>query len=218
MENIEERLRKYSVPIIFVGIAIIILLDLIFPNTIVIEWPTVALIGLLIILPYVQYINRVRWRTFEAELQPQIEEAKQSARRIPDIGTQEQAKQKRDEVAQKLYRYLEEDPKVAIAMLGIELEKPLREIAKENSLPQMEHAPLTNLVEELSRWESDIITKDVYENLHKIQNLRNKAIHGGEISREDAKEIIDLGLRLLGYLYYYTDGPGDIEVINEPRY
>lgn len=169
-------------------------------------------------LPYIQYIHRVSWRTFEAELQPQIEEAKQSVNRLPDISTQEQAGQMRDEVAQKLYRYLNEDPKVAIAALGLELEKPLRKIAEENSLPRGKDAPLSNLIEELSRWESNIITEDVYENLHRIRELQDKALHGGEISRSDAREIIDLGLPLLGYLYYYTNGPGDIEITDKSRY
>lgn len=49
------------------GLLILVILALIFPQQIDITWPIVALIVLILIVPYIPYISRIRYGEIEAE-------------------------------------------------------------------------------------------------------------------------------------------------------
>lgn len=200
LRRLERALLNYSAPVMFLFILVLIIVDLVLAQTDVITLPIVALILVLLILPYVQYIQRLRWGPFEAELDRQIKEARESVHRLPEGASPETTKRK-EMIAKQLYNFLEDDPKVAVAALWIELEETLRNVLYQNG--EDTAAPFRELLRDLE--ESDIINRDMHKNIRNIRHLRNEALHGGEITRTDAEQIIEIGLEILPRLYEYAD-------------
>lgn len=196
--RLEDGLLNYSAPVLFLLICGLIVLDLLQLVTITI--PIVGLILILLLLPYIQYIQRVKWGPFEAELDRQIEEAQESVRRLPEI--QDSALTRRQEiVANQLNNYLQDDPKVAVAALWIEIEETLRNVLNDD-----EEKAVDTFQELFNQMQgSDIISQDMYRNIRRIRDLRNEALHGGEITQEDARRIIDVGIAVLSRLYGHAD-------------
>lgn len=45
--------------------------------------------------------------------------------------------------------------------------------------------------------------------IHLIMDIRNEALHGGEITESDAERIIGIGVEVLGHLYRYGEPSGN---------
>lgn len=200
LRRLEHALLNYSAPVMFLFILGLIIVDLAYAQADVITLPIVALILVLLILPYVQYIQRLRWGPFEAELGQQIAEVQESVRRLPDEESPETT-DRQEIVAQHLYNILEDDPKVAVAALWIELEETLRNVLSQDD--ENKTVSFSVLLKEIDK--SNIISEDMESNIRSIRELRNKALHGGEITRKDAEQIIEIGLEVLSRLYKYAD-------------
>lgn len=198
--RLERALLNYSAPVMFLFIFGLIIVDLLLTETDLITLPIVTLILVLLILPYVQYIQRLRWGPFEAELDRQIEEARESVRRLPDVETPETT-DRQEMVAKQLNSFLEDDPKVAVAALWIELEETLRNVLYQDGEDMA--MTLHELFKDMQ--ETEVIDRGMQNNIRNIRDLRNEALHGGEITRMDAEQIIEIGLEVLSRLYEHAD-------------
>lgn len=52
----------------FLGITALVILALVYPDRVQVDWPIVALIVLLLLVPFLPFISRVRYGEIEAEL------------------------------------------------------------------------------------------------------------------------------------------------------
>lgn len=65
-----NRYFRLLAPIIeFLGISTLIILALLFPDRVQVDWPIVALIVLVLLVPFLPFISRVRYGEIEAELE-----------------------------------------------------------------------------------------------------------------------------------------------------
>ncbi|MFH5802187.1 DUF4145 domain-containing protein [Haladaptatus sp. CMAA 1911] len=215
--DLEDTIRRYSAPIIFFLVLILLIGDIIFPSAFELTFIHVALIGVLLILPYVQYIQRVKWGPFEAELDRQIEETRQSVATLSATANDAasrtgQTVERQNRVKNQLLTYADDDPKVAVSTLWIELEDALRALIQENQNSNPRN------FQELFKilHEDEDIPKELLNAIHQIRDLRNEALHGGEISKKDAYNIIDIGTQVLAYLYNRVD-PEDYEGMTVPE-
>ena len=108
-----------------------------------------------------------------------------------------------------LYRLVDDDPRLAVAGLGIAVEQVLREAPGQRGIDQAEPSPrrmrvasLPEVVRALER--SQIVTRDQAVLLLQLVELRNLAVHGREIAKEDAYRFFSIVERLndsvsLGY-------------------
>lgn len=94
-----------------------------------------------------------------------------------------------------------EDPTLALAKIRIEIEREVRRIAFEASLPT--HMSLSGLLTGLSKLH--ILPSPLQRILHDILPALNRAVHGMEIEREQAQEVLLLGGDLISFLRQ-TDG------------
>ncbi|WP_435318466.1 DUF4145 domain-containing protein [Haloarchaeobius sp. TZWSO28] len=94
------------------------------------------------------------------------------------------------EIADELYRLLEEHPRLALAKLRMEMEEAVDSliISMGDEKPQTTSSRLNTL--EKQGW----ISTEVLNTYSKIRNLCNKAIHGEEVQMQDAIEIVDIGV------------------------
>jgi len=105
---------------------------------------------------------------------------------------------------------LHSDPVLALAALRIEIEKKLRLTAEHYNVPQRERYSIRSILEALRK--KEILHSEQIEVINHIQHLCNKAIHGFEISYEDAKKIVDIAERLnysfaIGYWINFEPNP-----------
>ena len=91
----------------------------------------------------------------------------------------------------------EEDPKLALAGLRIEIENRLTEIAESNGLSG-EKAGVGRLLRILSA--KNLLSQEQRSVLADMVNLLNAAVHGGDIDNRAAEWALDVGPRLLNTL------------------
>jgi hypothetical protein len=97
-----------------------------------------------------------------------------------------------------VYRGLiDKDPNLALAGLRIDIERRLRTLA-DSLRPSEPHESLRQVVNLIGS--RGLFTQIQTEAMHGILNSLNIAVHGGKIPKDDAEEIMEKGIRLLGSL------------------
>lgn len=201
----DQFLRKYAPIIEFFLLVVVTFLALFVPSIISLTWQTVALIVLVIIVPYVPLIKRISYGDWEAELETLVRSAEESveksnvARSNPGVGS------RADNLETILNNQLEEDPKLALAKLRMEIEEVLKRFAEDRGYQaSREYVRFWNVVDFLVENE-DVMDRDLYTDIRNVREVANEAIHGGEVSQTTAKRIVRLGLRVLERIYYETN-------------
>ena len=102
---------------------------------------------------------------------------------------------RREELAQ-LSRVAEVDPNLAIAGLRIEAEKALRQIARDFNIPLGDLRGSAGRMAHILM-QRGAITRKQYSILSDFLALCNKAVHGYDVTPEDARRVFELGEILL---------------------
>ena len=89
---------------------------------------------------------------------------------------------------------LNTDPVLSLAALRIEIEKKLRAFAETSKVKYIRKDSLLMIIRKLHR--ENIIFDEQKESFMKIVDMCNKSIHGYEVSKDDAKNIIELSEKL----------------------
>ena len=90
----------------------------------------------------------------------------------------------------------EQDPRLGLILLRIEIERRAREIAELAQIPS--RGSLTNLMRELNS--HAILSDQSYSGLRELVELGNRAAHGVPVATDAAYAAIDFGPRVLGVL------------------
>lgn len=97
-------------------------------------------------------------------------------------------------IDENLYRLVDEDPRLAVAGLGIELERVLRTTAKRVAREKDEKLPpnksLRSVIDYLVK--AHVVNEEQAQLLNQLVQLRNLAVHGDEISRADARRFFSI--------------------------
>lgn len=105
---------------------------------------------------------------------------------------------------------LDSDPILALAALRIEIERKLGSAADFLHLPMGDKLSISKIIEAVRR--KELLSFEQITALRKIVNMCNKAIHGSLISKEEAREIVDLAEELnktfsIGYSIDFSPNP-----------
>lgn len=155
---------------------------------------TLALLGLLIIIPLADVIRKIKLGEFEAEIGRE-EVAKLQAKAATELApaTEGRAGELSEDRVRQL---LEEDPRLALAKVRIELEEALKRLFLTTSESQQDlrRMSLGRLVDELVRRE--MLSRPIASALRDVIGLANRAVHGERVDTEAAQELALLGARL----------------------
>jgi hypothetical protein len=102
-------------------------------------------------------------------------------------------------------KLIDSDPVLALAALRIEIEKSLKNIAKKIDLPYKDRYSINSIIVKFEK--KEIFSKKQIIVLRKIIQMCNKAIHGIEVSKDEALEIISLAERF----YMNMEGIRDVK-------
>ncbi|MCK4735078.1 MAG: hypothetical protein KAT65_21680, partial [Methanophagales archaeon] len=159
------------------------------------------LILFILSIPFVaQYLRKAKFPGAEFEFKEEIRETQ----KLVQLSVEQAEKDERAGEAKILpfetfklsavRELLDSDSVLALAALRIEIEKKLRTAADFLDLPMRDRLSISKLIEAVSR--KELLSFEQITALQKIINMCNKAIHGSLISREEAREIIDLAEEL----------------------
>jgi len=178
--------------IVVLGIALIIIHGL-WNNIFLVDYFTVIILFILCIPFLSKFLKRAKVPGAEFEFREEIESTKKAVRQ-----SVEKSKSRADGKSKPLpfetfntravKALLDSDPVLALASLRIEIEKKLRMAAKYFKLPDKN--TLYEIIESLM--EEGILSPEQVTALKKIVEMCNRAIHGYDISGDEAEEIIHL--------------------------
>ena len=154
---------------------------------------TLALLGLLLAIPLLDYVRKIRIGEFEAELAPR--EVAQTRARVEDELPPEEAAG--EEEAESILALVRRDPQLGLAQVRIKLEEALRNLYRlvEGTDESSRPLGLARLAYELGT--KGAIQPPVASAIRDVLPLANRAVHGEYVRQEDAEQIATLGVRLL---------------------
>jgi len=140
---------------------------------------TILLVGLLIFLPYIPLLSRIKFGDFEAEISH--DDVKKLGEKADEIPSKESNELKKTD---ELALLAESDPTLALAMARIEIEKRVRTLAEIYLRNIPAHPNLRHLVSQLGNHK--IIDPSLVSLLQDVVGVANQAIHGATIKKGDA--------------------------------
>ena len=163
-----------------------------------VDYFTIIILVIMCIPFFSQFLKKAKVAGAEFEFKDEIEDTKKMVKQ-----SIEKSKSKNNGKSKPLpfetfnmvtaKEIVDSDHILALASLRIEIEKKLRLAAKFFKLSDNKKT-LSEIIDELKQKEI-LLAEQVYA-LHKIIDMCNKAIHGYEISKREAKDIVNLAEEL----------------------
>lgn len=193
MTSLNDFLRSYMPPAAVIITSILLVahtLDLAFLN---IDWITVTLLALLVLLPYTPRLKSVSVANFGIELRKARERVEKNLEdEEPAEGLQT------DTRAEELYALLEEEPLLAVARARLVLTDLIRGLAQAEDIevaasttPQI---ALHNLEQQTT------LSPGLADAAREALRVGSMAVNQGEITTEEATEAVDLTLEVIKQL------------------
>jgi len=214
-----KKLKKH-IPLIIFLIALLLFCLYLFNIDIVrIDSITLLLLALLLLTPFSSSLKKIKFGDFEAEIEP--EEVKKIEKEVKKIEKEESREVSRDKsnVIEEMYSILENDHILALAKLRMELEKILNKIAftkdKKSNAKRGQFAQLRYIEK------NSLLDKKYIAPIKDVLSISNRAIHGEDVSKNTAENIIEIGSNLLNQLQYELSDliiqPTNSEIILQKR-
>jgi len=196
LDHVQQLFRSYAV-LVSVSLALVFLfLHLFWRTRFGIDSTSVALLALILAVPYLHLIRRLRFGELEAEIEPEEVAAIQKEARKAQSGRQATDRPQKMLMAYSEIRdLLENDLVLGLAGLRVRLESALRRLAELYEVPYAKKASATRIARALA--DLGVIDSDTLSALGGVLRVTNRAVHGAEISAEDASRVVESGLLLL---------------------
>lgn len=197
------RRLKYLSVLVSLLCGFLIIIHAVYPQF-AIDTTTIALIIILIfpwLLPYIHaYIKTIKLPggtelTFREEVQQLERLSKRS--RISRFPVEEMPPTRPPPVEPTRWALFRVDPNLALASLRIEIERKLREIARQRQL-RVERLPLRRVLNTLHS--KKVIATSEFKILNLIIDVCNRAVHAEKVDMETTSRILDMGDSALLYL------------------
>lgn len=147
-------------------------------DAIQVDSTTLALVGLLLLIPLADLIRKIKLGEFEAEI-GRDEVAKAQAKAATELPP---STERQLDVSEKEVReLLRSDPRLAMAKIRIELEEALKRlyIATTQSEPDLRRTSLGRLVDALVQ--RQVLREPVASSVRDVIALANRAVHGERV-------------------------------------
>lgn len=170
-------------------------------SNISVDSTSVLLLIISLISPFVISIRKIKFGDFEAEIDAaEVQKLKSDVEKITKETEAEFIDKPEIYIATESIRELAlTDPIIALAKVRIELEKVLSKLARVSDI-ELKTSNLGVVVKALSNYE--IISLKIGKSLTEVIAICNRAIHGENISEENADTIVSVGVDLLEEIYW----------------
>jgi len=160
-----------------------------------VDGTTLALVGILLVIPLIEFIRRIRIGEFEAEIGPK-EVEKIKAKASDELTLLPKNIRSESELYSQIVDVVRQDPQLGLAKLRMELEKVLKALFKLFDEERKYYSPrLSYMVEKLSK--EGHVPQSMASSLKDVISLANRVIHGGSVRTYVAEELAIFGVQLL---------------------
>lgn len=161
-------------------------------NIIQVDSVTLALMGLLLAIPFLDLVRKIKVGEFEAEI-GKAEVSKAQERVAIELSTPSE----KDESEKQVRDLLRNDPRLAMAKIRIDLEEALKRLysAALGQGQDLRRISLGRLVDDLVH--KQVLGGPIASSVRDVIALANRAVHGERIELSTAEELAMLGVRLV---------------------
>lgn len=186
-------LRTFSYAFVSIGAALLLVLHTIGIDGLEIDTTSLGLLALLLLVPLAPNIRRLSAAGVEAEIgQAEARQLQAAASELP-LSDQETTRTPVDPAIEEL---IERDPPLGLAKLRIELETELRRLSEQHA-PETKPRNLSLGAMSAELQKRDLLPREIAEPLSKVSTLTNRAVHGEHVPPDVAREIGQVGTRVL---------------------
>lgn len=181
---------------------------------------TIALLILLMLLPFVRGLRKIKWGDLEAEISESeveivVNELKSVRPSSKSLNTAEKySKEQVKSVGNNLFRIYKEDHILALAKLRLELETAVRIVYK-SLIDDDEIHSLGEMIQTLN--EAKQIDPKLAEVASDVISLCNRTVHGENIDKILAYQVIESGMKVLAYFFGYSSALIEFDTIVSPN-
>jgi HEPN domain-containing protein len=191
--------KIFFVLILFVILSLIVLHGR-FDDSFKVDNTTVLFIIILVLLPYFHLIRKIKFGDFEAEITPdEVSAIEKMADEIPE----KKDEKMKTEIMGYLNELAEYDPNLALAKARIEIEKKIKALANVYLKSPPRFPGLKSLMAELRK--NGIINQALEALLNDIIVVANRAIHGEDVSKENAAKLVSVASKVIQELDYVVN-------------
>ncbi|QSX00890.1 hypothetical protein [Haloterrigena alkaliphila] len=198
----ESTLQRPTLKITYVFVVVIILVELVWPDRIRVSWPLVALIGILVVIPYLPLVKRISYGDLEAELESTLRNVEESVNEQNFSTENSDIRRRSRNMREYLYGKADNDLEFALSRLRSELTRVVKTLADERDFDRADHpSSFEDSLEFLRDHEDNIVDQGLYLDILDVYHITTETAFGHDISKENAQRIIRVGIRVLEHLY-----------------
>lgn len=221
----------------FLLVVTVTLLEVFRPDTVNVTWEVIALLGFILLAPYLDEIKRV-WipNVGGIDFRREIDDARRrveellAGREEGDDGTAERqvgnegfvtqnvnngregvgdSGRNPDEIATDAYYLVDRSPRAALAKVRMETEQAITRYLALRGYDVDRTTPTQELYTLVQ--EDEELDTDFFDTYRKVRDLCDRAVHGEEVKTGDAVDLIQIGVGLIRYL----DRKGSSETVRD---
>jgi uncharacterized protein YutE (UPF0331/DUF86 family) len=197
------RQRNLLATLVFV----IVVAHILYPSRVQIDWPTIALVGIFILLVFapklswiIPFVKRIKLGEAEVEMQESLQRLHQDVKKAEGaIGI---ADHEPGGTEEKILELASRDKESAIVRIAIEIEKGLETLFRSASPGTDPPKTIRELVRELEL--KGVLSPPVAKAIIEFRDVRNRVIHPrvGQVHAYVLSSALDSGIRILRLLRY----------------
>jgi|SRR3989344_3721725 len=193
-----KNLLKHLPWLAFFLVLVLLVLHLFNISFVTINNTTILLIVLLLLSPLSNSFKKIKWGDFEAEIEPaEVKKIESEVKKLPEDDSPKPYEI--NDTTESILSVLDQDHVLALAKLRIELEKVLSKILAATENGQGRQLSLSSILRRLEK--STAFDRQFISPIRNVIAIGNRAIHGEEVQKETAKNIVNIGIDLLQKLY-----------------
>lgn len=167
------------------------------------NWLTIGLLALIVLIPYVERLQRISFGEFEMELRSEIDKTRKEVdERLKESDNKDSAPSKPRVYRNidHIYDLLDEEPLAAIGNIRLEIQILMVNLLEAEGI-EVEQG---NSITLLRKLEEEVgLSEDMSHSVRNVVNLCNKALHQGTINEDEAIDIVELGVDVISFLHSY---------------
>jgi hypothetical protein len=192
--RLAPRSQAFSIIFVLVTLALLVL-HTFFNGSAHIDNTSVFLLLVVILIPYLPWITKIRFGDFEAEIGR--DEIREIEKNLENSEQQPSADSAPDEELNHIRETALSDPAVAFLKIRIAIERRLRSLLT-IYLPNQTKRSYVSIRESIRELQkADVIDDQLASALLDVVGVANRAVHGESVSRQNLDSMIDLSLRAI---------------------
>jgi hypothetical protein len=193
LSEVQKLVLEYAILVGACAALILLIAHSAWSEEIRVDGVSVGLVAVIVLIPYLRLVRRVRFADFEAEIG--TDEVRNLAAEVGGSQPDKDMPVYQPKAAHSdLFELVERDPQLALAKLRLQLESALSKAAR-----FYDYGGRRETVASLTRFlrQEELLDEETSSQIAELTSILNRAVHGAEIGTEEASQVLRVGESLL---------------------